>query len=97
MTEAIFAYILANLMDIISTNKVLKKGGVELNPVMRWAMEKFGNLWPIPKLAMAGVALGLFYVAGPLLPFVSFTALTWIGAAVFALVAANNFRVARKI
>lgn len=97
MTEAIFAYILANMMDIISTNKVLKKGGQELNPVLRWVMEKMGNLWPVPKLAMAGGALWLFSIAGPLLPLVSFTALTWIGAAVFGLVAANNFRIANKL
>lgn len=33
-----------NLADVVSTMKVLKAGGKELNPVMRFFMTKLGNL-----------------------------------------------------
>jgi len=90
MELALFAYVVANLADIISTNRVLDRGGVELNPVMRWAMKQFGRLWFIPKLALAGVAAaGCIYMG--------WVWAVWVGAAIYAIVAANNFRVAQKI
>lgn len=29
-------------LDVVTTKAVLEKGGVELNPIMRWFFEKFG-------------------------------------------------------
>lgn len=37
------------------------------------------------------------YVSANLLSFISFTALVWIGAGVFGMVALNNFRIAGKM
>jgi len=90
LVEAIIAYVIANLLDVISTNKVLKNGGKELNPVMRWAMDKFGHLWVIPKLLFAGVAAGVAFHFG-------FIWMIWALAGVYGLVAVNNFRVAKKL
>jgi len=90
LVEAIIAYVIANLLDVISTNKVLKNGGKELNPVMRWAMDKFGKAWVIPKFLLAGIALGLFLYFGVLW-------LVWVAAAVYGAVAVNNFRIAKKL
>jgi hypothetical protein len=90
LTEAIIAYVLANVLDVVSTNRVLKSGGRELNPVMRWAMEKFGKAWVIPKMALAGAALGIFL-------HLNLIWVVWVGAALYGGVALNNFRIARKL
>lgn len=90
MTDAIIAYAVANLADILSTNYLLRRGGRELNPVMRWAMDKFGKAWVIPKLALAGAGLWLF---------VSVNAewAIWAGAALVGVVAVNNFRLGKGL
>lgn len=91
MTEAVIAYVIANLLDIASTNLVLKRGGRELNPILRWAMEALEGGWPLVKIGFAGAALALltasFDEVWPI----------WAGAAVYGLVAINNFRVARRM
>ena len=52
-------YLLAGLLaaiqvfDIWSTRKILSSGGQELNPTMRWLMQKFGML---PSLVFTKVA-----------------------------------------
>jgi len=90
LTEAIIAYVLTNILDVVSTNKVLKHGGRELNPVMRWVMDKFGKAWAIPKFALAGAALGI------LLHF-NFIWVVWVVAALYGGVALHNFRIANKL
>lgn len=48
------------LADIATTIRILRAGGVELNPVMRWLM-RFGALWIILKLVMVAIAaVGLY-------------------------------------
>lgn len=46
------------LLDAITTNIIIRQGGYEKNPVMRWFMKVFGRLWWWPKLALViGVVL----------------------------------------
>jgi len=93
MTYALIAYLIANILDIVSTNLVLKRGGVELNPVMRWAMKEFGDEWYVFKLLIA--------IAPPTILLLSGVTWAeegiWVCAAVYAIVAASNFRTARKL
>ena len=65
LTELLFALLVAlNLADIVSTLKVLRAGGKELNPVMRKAMKAVGTL-PALVLLKAPVLAGVYYVLVP--------------------------------
>ena len=90
MTEAIIAYVLANILDVVSTKKVLKNGGEELNPILRSAMDKGGNKWVALKFMLAGIALGMFL-------YFELIWLVWAGAAFYGLIAVNNFRIAKNL
>jgi len=47
--------------DIYLTNKILAKGGRELNPLMKWCMDKLGESWMMPKVIVTlGVLAVLF-------------------------------------
>lgn len=74
MTIALFLLLVVlNIADVITTSKILKSGGRELNPLVRWMMEKFGVrggmvLVKIPALAVSAflpwwmlLALVVFY------------------------------------
>ena len=43
------------VLDVISTNRVLRLGGREFNPFMVWIMRRLGRAWWLPKLALAAV------------------------------------------
>jgi hypothetical protein len=45
--------------DMLTTCASLARGGREINPPMVWVMRHFGDLWWMPKLAVAAVALAL--------------------------------------
>jgi len=47
------------VLDIITTEKVLRLGGKELNPVMAWCMVKLEKRWWIPKLAGTVAVIGI--------------------------------------
>lgn len=42
--------------DVWTTNSIIAKGGVELNPVEAWCINKLGKAWWLPKVA--GVTAG---------------------------------------
>lgn len=42
-----------SLLDVILTNKVISNGGTELNPIMKWFMNRFGKYWWIPKMTIS--------------------------------------------
>jgi len=90
LAEAIIAYVLANILDVVSTKKVLKNGGEELNPILRSAMDKGGNKWVVLKMMLAGIALGIFL-------YFDLIWAVWAGTAFYGLIALNNFRTARKL
>ncbi|MCK9513573.1 MAG: DUF5658 family protein [Pigmentiphaga sp.] len=87
MTPALIAYALAQIADVLTTLRALRRGGIEANPVIRWMMGRLGRYgWVVVKLAITagiaawlwseGQAVGLLIVAG-----------------VTGLVALNNLRV----
>lgn len=60
LVTIVILYLLANVADVITTEMVLKQGGQELNPVVKALMSIFGDLWFLPKIALA---VGIFYLA----------------------------------
>ena len=51
---ALAAAILAQIADVISTNKAITRGAVEANPVIAAVMGHFGRAWWVVKLAFSG-------------------------------------------
>ena len=67
LTVALAAYALAQIADVVTTNRALRSGGREANPVIRWAMARTGRAWPLVKAAITGAAAaGIVTQAGPL-------------------------------
>lgn len=88
-------------LDVHSTNKALKVGGVEANPIIRFFMDVFGKLWFIPKvllgggpmiaLAYIGITLNPLILGVPIVPiFLAFL------VALYAFVVYRNFKIANK-
>lgn len=46
-------FVLIEIADAVTTNIILSHGGGELNPFMHFAQTSLGNLWVIPKMALA--------------------------------------------
>ena len=54
------AFLLLQVADVLTTQRVLATGGWEGNPAMVWTMAHFGPLWFVPKpAAMAGCAAAM--------------------------------------
>ena len=51
-----WAMLVVQLLDVLTTNRILAGGGRELNPVMRLFMRLGGRWWWVPKLAVAIIA-----------------------------------------
>ncbi|MFG6661155.1 DUF5658 family protein [Sulfitobacter sp. 915] len=84
----IIAMFLVQIADVWTTNQILSRGGVELNPFIRWVMEKTGDQWSFIKVALAlAVAAGL-WVSGEAWAI-------WIITGITGIVALNNWRVLR--
>jgi len=93
MKQALFALVLAlQLVDIATTLYVLKRGGVEANPLMRRLMEAFGS----PEAALVATKFAFVVLLGALyesIPVWSFGLM----AAIYVWVAYNNGKVIRAI
>ena len=63
MTKLLLSFLTIALMvaDIYLTNKILAKGGRELNPLMRWCMGKLGDNWMMPKVIFTLCVLAAFF------------------------------------
>lgn len=75
-----------NVVDVYLTLKILKRGGRELNPIMRVAMERLGQ-----KQALIGVkllVLGALYLVLPQVPEWAL----WGLIGIYVLVVAHNAR-----
>lgn len=70
------------VLDVLTTNRVLNAGGWEANPIGVWAMMHLGMWWFVPKLAAMALCLLVIsrwrtrFVAAPV--------------ALMAIVVANN-------
>lgn len=43
-TILLIVFVCLSVCDVLTTLQILKKGGRELNPIMKWAMDKLGTL-----------------------------------------------------
>lgn len=43
--------------DVILTNRLIKAGGTEKNPLVRWVMERLGSSWWMVKIPIAAAAI----------------------------------------
>lgn len=89
----IWALILLQLADAVSTVLVLREGGYEKNPVVRWAMSKVGMIpalaaTKIPTTALAAWALQ----AHPIAPYIFAPVI-----ALYVWVVTNNLRIYRRL
>ena len=87
MTAALIAYALAQIADIVTTLRALRRGGVEANPLLRWIMESVGGSgWIVFKLVLTGCAAWAFWASGAAWGL-------WLVAAATGAVAVWNARV----
>lgn len=58
--------IVLQVLDILTTQKVLKLGGYEANPAMKWLMDKVGVNESLfgSKLAFIGLCIAVVLLAG---------------------------------
>ena len=87
-SEATVVFAVLQLADIVSTNRFLRNGnGFEANPLMAKAQRIFGDLWVVPKLALAGAGYAALAMSfGPVLAL-------WLVNAVYAYVVYKNWRI----
>jgi len=57
--------------DIYLTNRILAKGGTELNPLMRWCMDRLGDSWMMPKVIFTLGVLAVFFTMPSLAPLIA--------------------------
>lgn len=57
-------FVLLQIADVWTTNKVLARGGREKNPIVRFLMRLFGQLWWVPKLILT-IGCGLYLAVQP--------------------------------
>jgi hypothetical protein len=82
------ALLLSQIADVWTTQRGLKRGAQEANPVVRKLMSATGDLWGGIKVVV--VMTLLWYVYTPGLEW-----LIWLGAGATTLVAINNYRIVK--
>ncbi len=94
LTLALVSLLMAlQVLDVVSTNRVLRFGGREFNPIVAWIIRRTGRAWWLPKLAVAAVPSGMAIVYAN--PHVD-VALAGIAAA-YVLVVSHNFHTAWQL
>lgn len=53
---------LLQLADVLTTLRALRHGRREANPLVRAMMRRFGRLWWVPKLIVAGAGMALVWM-----------------------------------
>lgn len=84
------AYALAQIADVVTTQLVIDRGGVEVDPLVRWLMKRSRQRWALAKLALSGLAACLVITGGApqlLLPL----------ALTVGMVAFRNWRILRRM
>ena len=71
--------------DIWLTRAILSAGGREMNPAMKWCMDRLGKLWFVPKVALTVFALAAFYCSGYLLAGLIFANVVYCGVVAWNL------------
>ena len=84
----ILALLAVQIADVWTTNRILERGGRELNPFIRWIMDKTGDQWPFFKVTAALALAAAIWLYGEFWT-------VWLITAPTALIALNNWRVLR--
>ncbi len=84
----ILALFAVQIADVWTTNQILARGGRELNPIMKWIMDKTGDQWSVVKVAAALIVAAFLWADGNI-------SAVWIITVITGLVALNNYRVLR--
>ena len=73
MANLLLSFLTIALMvaDISLTSKILAKGGRELNPLMRWCMDKLGESWMMPKVIFTLCVLAVFFTFPSSIPLIA--------------------------
>lgn len=71
------ALLAAQIADVATTNRILARGGRELNPVMCWIMDKTGDQWAVVKVVLALIVAVVLWASGMAWAIWIITALTW--------------------
>jgi len=79
--------------DVLTTNRVLARGGREVNPLMALAMRRLGRLWWVPKAGLVGGAVAAAWLWLPPPWLVGVLGLIVLG---YGIVAANNHALSRR-
>lgn len=74
--------------DVWTTQRALRRGGRELNPVIRAVMRATGDLWGLVKIAVVLLVMWNLYT-----PDIAWV--IWLVSGATFLLALNNYRVAR--
>ncbi len=53
--------VVLGILDVVSTNLVIRAGGVEMNPIVKFWMEYLDQWWHLPKLLIHLLAAYLVY------------------------------------
>jgi hypothetical protein len=88
MTASLIAYILAQLADVVTTERGLRRGAVEANGFIAWAQEMLGRGWIVLKLGLSGAIAYVLVMEGHAWG-------VWLLAGITGAVAVNNVRVSR--
>ena len=88
MTAALVAYILAQIADVVTTERGLRRGAREANGVVARAQDKLGRVWIVLKAALSGCAAFVLVQNGAVWGL-------WLVAVLTGAVAVNNVRVSR--
>ncbi len=89
--------VVLNVADVWLTNEVLRRGGSEMNPIVRWLMDKLGREvgMILPKAVMLAV-LGYGSFSGTGNPVVVIGGLG-LAVAAYVYAAIHNYRSYRKL
>jgi len=73
LTKLLLSFLAIALMvaDIYLTDKILVKGGKELNPLMKWCMDKLGESWMMPKVIVTLGVLAVFFTFPSSVPLIA--------------------------
>ena len=88
----LFVFTILQYLDVDSTNKALKAGGMEANPIVRWLMSKLGDKWWVIKIPVLAIT---FYAFSPPTNMVGVSLLTAINL-LYVWVVANNYKIGDK-
>lgn len=88
MSAAIIVFALSQIADVLTTIYALRRGAVEVNPIIRALMRWIGKGWIAAKLAIACLGAWWLVTSGG-------EWALWPAAAAFFALSLNNVRVAK--